>query len=119
MLKTSRYWALIYSSSLYLYKAAKDEAAVEVLQLQAGTMKKHKKGVKFVLVVEVEGKGGKHKQHQLHTESEEKTSQWIKALERGIAGAGRPGRCEAGRKKKEEGTMIGKTQSRVSTVSGQ
>ena len=82
-----------FTSSLYLYKAAQDEAAVEVLQLQAGAMKKHKKGVKFVLVVEVEGKGGKHKQHQLHTENEEKTSQWIKALERGIAGAGRSGRC--------------------------
>ena len=119
LLKTSRYWALIYSSSLYLYKAAQDEAAVEVLQLQAGTMKKHKKGVKFVLVVEVEGKGGKHKQHQLHTENEEKTSQWIKALERGIAGAGRPGRGKAGRKEKEEGTMLGRTQSRASTVSGQ
>ena len=79
LLKTSRYWALIYSSSLYLYKAAQDEAAVEVLQLQAGAMKKHTKGVKFVLVVEVEGKGGKHKQHQLHTENEEKTSEWIKA----------------------------------------
>ena len=48
LLKTSRYWALIYSSSLYLYKAAQDEAAVEVLQLQAGAMKKHKKGVKGV-----------------------------------------------------------------------
>ena len=56
---------------------------------------------------------------KLHTENDEKNSQWIKALERGIAGAGRPGRCKAGRKEKEEGTIIGRTQLRVSTVSGQ
>ena len=111
LLKTSRYWALVYSTSLYLYNTAQDKAAVEVLSLKDGSMKKHKRGIKFVLNIPT-GKSGKKKQHQLHTESKEKTSQWIKALDRAIALAGR----DTGNKEVEQ--QLDRKQSRASTISG-
>ena len=114
LLKTSRYWALIYTSSLYLYKAAQDEAAVQEIHLHGGTMKKHRNGVKFVLIVPGSGKGGKDKQHQLHAENEEKTSQWIKSLERAIAAAGRKDRCKVVRKGSQDVSRLSQNQSRQS-----
>ena len=113
-LKTSRYWALIYNKSLYLYKAAQDEEALQTICLQSGALKKHKNGIKFVLIEQGGGKGGKDAQHQLHAENEEKTSQWIKALERAIAGAGRPGAKKTDRKENQEDTELCRKQSRQS-----
>ena len=91
LLTTSRFWALVYNSSVYMYKTAQDEVAVRMIQLEGGSLKKHKNGVKFVLTVPGAAKGGKDKQHQLHTENVDKTSQWIKSLQSAIASAGKKG----------------------------
>merc|ERR1711915_110115 len=77
LLKTNRYWALVYSNCLYLYKTAQDTEALEMLDLKGASMKKHNKGIRFVLTVINKEKGGKKKDHQLNTENTQKTQQWI------------------------------------------
>jgi len=86
--KTPRFWALIYNSSLYLYSDATDEMAKEVYTLEDASLKKHKKGIKFIVHVHGTYKNKNAKQ-EYQAENSEQTDIWIHTLENAIATAGK------------------------------
>jgi len=86
--KTPRFWALIYQSKLYLYNDAKDEIAKECYSLEDASLKRHKKGVKFIVNVSGTYKNKNAKQ-EYQTENAEQTEIWIQTLENAIATAGK------------------------------
>jgi len=96
--KTPRFWALIYNSSLYLYHDATDEIAKEVYTLEDASLKKHKKGIKFIVHVHGTYKNKNAKQ-EYQAENAEQTDIWIQTLENAIATAGK---CIKPRKKVSE-----------------
>jgi len=96
--KTPRFWALIYNSSLYLYNDATDEIAKEVYTLEDASLKKHKKGIKFIVHVHGTYKNKNAKQ-EYQAENAEQTDIWIQTLENAIATAGK---CIKPRKKVSE-----------------
>merc|ERR1719419_457952 len=86
--KTPRFWALIYNSSLFLYEDATDEIAKEVYSLEDATLKRHKKGIKFIVNVHGTYKNKNAKQ-EYQAENTEQTGIWIKTMENAIATAGK------------------------------
>jgi len=88
MFKTPRFWALIYQSKIYLYNDAKDEMAKECYSLEDATLKRHKKGIKFIVNVTGTYKNKNAKQ-EYQTENAEQTEIWIQILENAIASFGK------------------------------
>ena len=88
LFKSVRYWALVHLGSLYLYADVKDEVYKECYPLEGARLKRHKKGVKFLLEVAGTYKNKNCKQ-EYQTESRDMTDVWMMHLENGIANAGR------------------------------
>ena len=86
--KSVRYWALIHAGNLYLYSDVKDEVYKECYYLEGAHLKRHKKGVKFLVQVGGTYKNKNSKQ-EYQTESPEQTEVWMRHLETAIANAGR------------------------------
>ena len=86
--KSVRYWALIHQSHLYLYADVKDDVYKESFNLEDAHLKRHKKGVKFLVQVSGTYKNKNSKQ-EYQTESAEQTDLWIMHLENAIAMAGK------------------------------
>eukprot|EP00092_Neocalanus_flemingeri_P008542 GFUD01009201.1.p1 GENE.GFUD01009201.1~~GFUD01009201.1.p1 ORF type:complete len:742 (+),score=148.30 GFUD01009201.1:295-2520(+) len=86
--KTPRFWALVYQSKLYLYLDATDEMAKECYNLEDASLKRHKKGIKFIVNVNGTYKNKNAKQ-EYQTENSEQTEIWIQSLENAIATAGK------------------------------
>lgn len=103
--KTPRFWALIYHSSLYLYNDATDEMAKEVYTLEDASLKRHKKGIKFIVHVHGTYKNKNAKQ-EYQAENAEQTDIWIQTLENAIATAGK---IQKPRKKESEISKVSST----------
>ena len=88
LFKSVRYWALVHLGSLYLYADVKDKVYKECYPLEGARLKRHKKGVKFLLEVAGTYKNKNCKQ-EYQTESRDMTDVWMMHLENGIANAGR------------------------------
>ena len=86
--KSVRYWALIHAGNLYLYSDVKDEVYKECYYLEGAHLKRHKKGVKFLVQVRGTYKNKNSKQ-EYQTESQEQTELWMRHLETAIVSAGR------------------------------
>ena len=86
--KSVRYWALIHAGNLYLYSDVKDEVYKECYYLEGAHLKRHKKGVKFLVQVRGTYKNKNSKQ-EYQTESQAQTEVWMKHLETAIVNAGR------------------------------
>lgn len=86
--KSVRYWALIHAGNLYLYSDVKDEVYKECYYLEGAHLKRHKKGVKFLVQVRGTYKNKNSKQ-EYQTESQEQTELWMRQLETAIVSAGR------------------------------
>ena len=86
--KSVRYWALIHQSNLYLYADVQDDVYKESFYLEDAHLKRHKKGVKFLVQVSGTYKNKNSKQ-EYQTESAEQTDLWIMHLENAIAMAGK------------------------------
>ena len=83
-----RYWALIHAGNLYLYSDVKDEVYKECYYLEGAYLKRHKKGVKFLVQVRGTYKNKNSKQ-EYQTESQQQTDIWMRNLENAIVMAGR------------------------------
>ena len=86
--KSVRYWALIHAGNLYLYSDIKDEVYKECYYLEGAHLKRHKKGVKFLVQVRGTYKNKNSKQ-EYQTESQQQTEIWMRNLENAIVMAGR------------------------------
>lgn len=86
--KSVRYWALIHAGNLYLYSDVKDEVYKECYYLEGAHLKRHKKGVKFLVQVRGTYKNKNSKQ-EYQTESQAQTEVWMRHLETAIVNAGR------------------------------
>lgn len=87
MFRSVRYWVLVHESFLYLFSDVKDEVYKERFNLENATLKRHKKGVKFIVVVSGTYKNRNSKQ-EYQTESCQQTDIWISHLENAISSAG-------------------------------
>ena len=86
--KSVRYWALIHAGNLYLYSDVKNEVYKECYYLEGAHLKRHKKGVKFLVQVRGTYKNKNSKQ-EYQTESQAQTEVWMRHLETAIVNAGR------------------------------
>ena len=86
--KSVRYWALIHAGNLYLYSDVKDEVYKECYYLEGAYLKRHKKGIKFLVQVRGTYKNKNSKQ-EYQTESQQQTDIWMRNLENAIVMAGR------------------------------
>jgi len=89
LFKTPRFWALVYSGKLYLYNECHDLVEREMFLLEGATLKRHKKGVKFIINVSGTYKN-KNARQEFQAENTDQTNAWITALENAIATADKP-----------------------------
>merc|ERR1712013_497730 len=82
----SRFWALVYAGSVYLYSEPKDLQEKEVVFLGGAKLLRHKKGKGFVVVLPLVAGKKKPVKHEFETVNEDQANEWIAKLQTVMGG---------------------------------
>ena len=82
----SRFWALVYAGSVYLYSEPKDLQEKEVVFLGGAKLLRHKKGKGFVVVLPLVPGKKKPVKHEFETVNEDQANEWIAKLQTVMGG---------------------------------
>ena len=82
----SRFWALVYAGSVYLYSEPKDLQEKEAVFLGGAKLLRHKKGKGFVVVLPLVPGKKKPVKHEFETVNEDQANEWIAKLQTVMGG---------------------------------